>query len=571
MSASRALDSIRGRPLPRLRGDDGSMLPYVIILLAVLLIFSALSVDVGAAYAARRQAQSAADAGVLGGAYDLYRTSGGPSAALAAAMTWANSNYGSPTPTAADWAACTDSEGVARGFTPIDASVTPCVSLNQADPYARGQQLRVKLPQRRVGTAFTQVFHITLDASAAAEVAASVQYPAGVLPFGVGSPAGDAAALCLKLGAGNLPSTPWLAALCENGITGNYGMLDFSLYGSSQVPANDTTVQTRTACANSSGSLAFKDRIGINVAVGVDHPLGTSPDGVSRVVDVDGCTSGPDYLAYPDTVSTQTGNNANATQIIEDGFFRSVTDPRSPAITYPGRLATSTGSGLQIRTGVWVDNTALWSYIDPGLNFVSPAVYQAPGYVPAANDAPAECKPDHFGSTPWPYGTAPWRTTTAIATMNQTIAFPAGTPDASPEHMLVCLDRYVRPTAASWSFTSVLLGKDTDGDGTTDLESAKRLAWVPYLWTGLPNGNADVVFKKFAPVYVNTFFFKCNSGGGCDTIWSAGSTPSPAPPVNGNKKLDAVAAFQLQLSMLPEALRSSSPANREFVTYSLTR
>ena len=48
-----------------LRSEDGAILPLFGLLIVVLLVFAAFTVDLGAAWAERRQLQSAADAGAM--------------------------------------------------------------------------------------------------------------------------------------------------------------------------------------------------------------------------------------------------------------------------------------------------------------------------------------------------------------------------------------------------------------------------------------------------------------------------------------------------------------------------
>jgi hypothetical protein len=74
----------------RLGGESGQTLIMVAILLPVMMGVSGLALDVGTLYHHRRRMQTAADAGALAGAYDVYR--GRPGSAVATATRESGTN-----------------------------------------------------------------------------------------------------------------------------------------------------------------------------------------------------------------------------------------------------------------------------------------------------------------------------------------------------------------------------------------------------------------------------------------------------------------------------------------------
>ena len=139
------------------RGQErGSVLPLVTIMMLMLFGFAAIGVDASAAYAEKRQAQSAADAGAIAGAL-LYLD---PSSATPAAIAQQVKDFvalnapGVP-PTDADWTDCTDSTkpiGYAPLEDPPGTPISDCISLKQvADAPAL---LRVSMPNWDMPTSF---------------------------------------------------------------------------------------------------------------------------------------------------------------------------------------------------------------------------------------------------------------------------------------------------------------------------------------------------------------------------------------------------------------------------------
>ena len=64
------------RRVPQIQNEDGAILPIVALLIVVLLVFAAFTVDLGAAWAERRHDQSAADAAVLAAATEASTLTG---------------------------------------------------------------------------------------------------------------------------------------------------------------------------------------------------------------------------------------------------------------------------------------------------------------------------------------------------------------------------------------------------------------------------------------------------------------------------------------------------------------
>ena len=106
--------------------EDGAILPLVGIMIIMLLVFAAFTVDLGAAWAERRQDQTAADAAAMAGAIEYVRSNPTEAEVVALVQDYVERNIGYPAGSAG-WGACpvpTD------GFQPIGGN--NCISLKQA-------------------------------------------------------------------------------------------------------------------------------------------------------------------------------------------------------------------------------------------------------------------------------------------------------------------------------------------------------------------------------------------------------------------------------------------------------
>jgi hypothetical protein len=313
--------------------ERGATAVLVAASLLALMGFAALAVDLGAGWNERRQDQSASDVASM---VAVQFARGSSNIATAAnnganeAIAVANASLDTPF-TPADWAACVDPDRPAK-YTRV-SGVSPCISFS-----ANLQEARVRTPIAEVATSFGRVLGAaSIDTDAAAEAKADLGQTGRVLPFGLpGGSAGDTE-ICLR----TTPQTPQ-SGPCSRNEQGNFGTLDFSLYG-------NATIGTQQTCGNAQA----QSKLTTNMAVGVDHPLGTL-DGQNRH-DHDYC---PIFLAEPNRVPGQTGQGS----ALWPGMVGGTSALVSPAA--PGRLARGTNRITAESGSPQIDNTPLWAYID---------------------------------------------------------------------------------------------------------------------------------------------------------------------------------------------------------------
>jgi hypothetical protein len=313
--------------------ERGTVAILVAASLLALMGFAALAVDLGAGWNERRQDQSASDVASM---VAVQFARGSSNIATAAnnganeAIAVANASLDRPF-TPADWAACVDPDRPAK-YTRV-SGISPCVSFT-----ANLQEARVRTPIAEVATNFGRVLGATsIDTDAAAEAKADLGQTGRVLPFGLpGGSAGDTE-ICLRTTSQTPESGP-----CSRNQQGNFGTLDFSLYGNS-------TIGTQQTCGNAQA----QNKLAANMAVGVDHPLGTL-DGQNRH-DHDYC---PIFLAEPNRVPGETGQGST----LYPGMVGGVSALVNP--NAPGRLARGTNR-ITVESGSpSIDNTPLWTFID---------------------------------------------------------------------------------------------------------------------------------------------------------------------------------------------------------------
>lgn len=315
------------------RNEDGTTLVVVVLSLVVLLGFAAIAIDGAASWALRRQDQSAADTGAIAGA--LFTAGKNKATAIADAtgeVIRITYNTVDPDMTfaewEAEWVACVD-PGKPAVFTETGAS--DCISFT-----ANLDKIRVQTPNIPWKTSFAQVMGFTeVDTSAFAEVDTDLAGGGGVLPFAMPSSAAGTGEICLKTGA-----NPKNLAPCDGPDEGNFGFLDYTVFGDSEAGI--------AAVCNGGNS-----RLENNIANGIDHPLGEAPSPYAPPnEDRAACTDG-NYNAQPYNIDTETGNIAQA---LDDGLV----DTTGTGV--PGRLRNSANT-LNVR-GHIVDNTPLWDYLN---------------------------------------------------------------------------------------------------------------------------------------------------------------------------------------------------------------
>ncbi len=492
----------------RLRTDErGSTLLIVASSLLVLMGFAALAVDWGLGTNQRRADQNASDFGALGAVQfanlDVTATCNQSNVRMRAAcngaeaaMTVVDLNL-TFTP---DWTQAPCDPNRPAEFT-IVSPLTDCISFTSSLDRAR-----VRTPIIPVNTQFGAVFGVTeIDTAAEAEAGARSLLGGAVLPFGIPSNLAGSSYECLRSGA----HPQW--GPCAGGTTGNYGSLDVPTYGSEEfVQANGGYVPTITRCnGDTNGRLTW------NIAAGVDHPMSTYTVGDPIVNDRASC---PVFNAEPNQVAAQTGIGS----ALEPGLFQSTSAYSEDGTVIPGRLSRG-GNQVQIKNGVWADDTPLWDFLLPGTCAGVPGV--------------------------------------------------TGQVDNHAE-MELCLDAWMAGTVVGIIFDP-------------DIGTSVRYGFAPELDRPFGPGTQDYFIERFRPVYLDTSWFKCTASGQCDTVHSPGELdPSISNPTDScaaiadpvltcgllvaSQDIAALSAYMLQPDMLPASIRQPIPADDDQLAYNLS-
>ena len=258
-------------------------------------------------------------------------------------------------------------------------------------------------------------------------------------------------------------------------------------------------------------------RLVANIARGIDHPLGIHPTGVgSGKHESSNC---PDFNAEPDMADGQPGVGSN----LEDGMLYG--GSAYAAAAYPGRIQDSSGFLVRNSGGstpeARIDPTPLWNYLVED-NDMAPLNGTA-------------CDNDN--------------------------AFV-------PALMITCISL---AKASNWV---VFNG---------NLVTSTRFGWTPGVWEDdfLTPGQAYHI-KGYQPVYIDTTFFGCNANG-CDIMYTPGVADSGVCPSNPpdpqitcgtpgpkNKGLDAVTAYILSQSIVPDNAKSPAPGDPNQRSFNLT-
>jgi hypothetical protein len=310
----------------------------VAVAMVAMVVFVAFAVDVGMLYNERRQDQAAADAAALGGAISL---AAGVTAATEAAAAVARSDLDTTytdTQWKALWAACQD-PGHLRFTGKVLGQSTQCLSVS-----TRGE-LRVRLPDQVVETAFARVVGIETVTTNALAVAGARAGGGGLLPFAILVTAVDGNQLCLRTATNGQAVPP-----CTGSSSGNFGALEVPQYGNDQMGTQNIPCNINKS-----------DQLAVNIAVGIDHLVlpwqGTDV--------LDSCTKpfGPTML--------------NTFQGISNGLFEGLIEGVTVAgTTFPGRMTTGSNPKRTLREGStnWnVDDRPLWEYIPTGKGAGVPA------------------------------------------------------------------------------------------------------------------------------------------------------------------------------------------------------
>jgi len=327
----------------------------IIFAISAVMIFAfvALAVDLAHAFVERRDSQATADVSAIGGALTLIDNSSNDYfkaiALVDEVFDLAQKNLGA----GLDWNNCTDPDrpstftvAAADVFTDgIDPQYTECISW--ASDWS---EVRVRVPTRQIDTFFAGVIGFdTLDVGAFAEVNAVVAGAGATLPFGV-LESGTNQLLCLKTG-------PKFPDECDPNATGNFGYVDFQVFGNS---AMGTTSPGCNANPN--------DLLKENIAHGVDHDLTVEPLGVQDSKDIkDEILIIKDDHQCPDNsvdVMAAPTSTGNRDKVLLHGFVTGYNG-------FPGRLTVGPTDTINYESEI-VDYTPLWHWLgdvdpsDPG-------------------------------------------------------------------------------------------------------------------------------------------------------------------------------------------------------------
>lgn len=539
------------------RSERGAVLPIVALLIVVLLVFAAVTVDFGTAWAVRRGEQTAADTAVLAGAVEFQTSGGDPQSAVDQLVSFATTNAHRPI-TPAQWSACADSDPldwtasqfVAAGM--LTGPDTACISFG-----AGGDEIRVRLPDNPVATSFgrlagVDVINVSAAANATIKVPTNSSSPPFVVLFGVGG--GDE--VCLRtsssgadmpgqwvgneLGVGDglydnnggFPLDPdpthplasefnFLPDPCDElafaSPTQYFGTLNPYFYKDI-----DPSSAPDTSCSNSGVNV-----VDVGIAEGIDHNLSSfDPDypgptsAAQTRVDGDGCPSGPPQI-WPNTMATQTGFTA---QILKCGLI--------------GSNAAGCGSGPVLDGTTFTPRFQRGPHYAPGETFAGRTFENLPLWYffdfPALANVPDSCKDLEALAVPadWDYYD-------------------------KKEALLTCL--------TDWNPANQdpLFGED--------LLQSGRFAFIPQLAeTSLAN---PVHFNSFVPVWLQKLYQSGNGTGNPDEMcfsqaesatgnagWYWHEAGQPFSCGQSNQNVDRLSGIVLDCGMFPEGLCIPDPS-----------
>lgn len=337
----------RMHPTKTGRDDRGSSIVLFAVVLVVLMIFAAFSVDVGAAYAQRRQNQGSVDTATLAGGMRLL-TTGDYVKAIKDVKARVADEFGTRI-SGADWAACTDPNALAIPSTTYSVTEgTPCISFGN-DPDTNALRMRVRLPDVSSATSFAAVIGFdSLTTHAAAEI--NVGSPlGGAFPSFVYSGTGPGAVVCVFSGPPGHP-TP-----CSGQNSGQFGTFDPMYY------------QPGCLSAFSNTGTGWKS-VAPAIADGLDHlllpDLQYTPGNPSLGERQNGASNCTEF--GPNSVQNVQGNSQDT--LITAGMLVGQSGAQP---VYKGRLDggpyANGGTGGTLNTAsmadIAIDNAPLWSFL----------------------------------------------------------------------------------------------------------------------------------------------------------------------------------------------------------------
>ncbi len=379
--------------------ERGAIAPIFALILVILLIFAALTTDLGAAWAVRRTAQATVDAAVMAAATEYLRLlPPDEQKTVELVLDYVNRNSPNPEPAWTDlipeWLDCADPDRPS-GFVSLawdtdgDAvdEVFECISFDTAG------LLRVRLPDIDVETSFAKIINID-SISISATAVAEIRYIENqiVLPFSLPADFVVGSEQCLATPPSGL--LPGDVVPCSGPAQGNFGLLDSPWFG-----AGDPHFTDAQGCPNDPN---FNTRAPHNLAIGLDHiitpwpdPATLPPDGTSlgnNHEGADDCSNAiadnAPYVLNPQPGDTQT---ASGKALLNDGLLGD--DPSPTTASLPGRLRQPTPAlpdlpvvesriTFTTNTGSYdVDNVGLWEYLDQDtIKYNSPCSDSTKGY-----------------------------------------------------------------------------------------------------------------------------------------------------------------------------------------------
>ena len=361
--------------------ERGAIAPIFALILVILLIFAALTTDLGAAWAVRRTAQATVDAAVMAAATEYLRAlPPDEEKTVQIVLDYTNRNSPDPEPTWTDlipeWLDCVDPDRPS-GFVPLawdtngDAvdEVFPCISFHTTG------LLRVRLPDTDVETSFAKIIDIN-SISISATAVAEIRYIENRIALPLSLPADfvQGNEQCLATPPSGL--LPGDLAPCSGPAQGNFGLLDSPWFG-----AGDPHFTNAQGCPNDPN---FNTRAPHNLAIGLDHiitpwpdPATLPPDGTSLGNNHEGADDCTNAIAdnAPYVLNAQPGDTQTASgkALLHGGLLGD--DPSPTAASLPGRLRQTTPalpdpvvqSRMTFTTTAGsydVDNVGLWEYLD---------------------------------------------------------------------------------------------------------------------------------------------------------------------------------------------------------------
>lgn len=362
--------------------EDGGVMVLMAVVIAVLLMFAAVAVDLAYQFVQRRHAQGAVDTTVLAASVTFFQSGADLQATVDDVLLFAEMNT-TWSVVGSDWQSCSD--GGALSLTAADLGLTPstaCVSFNDAF-----DEIRVRLPEERVTTFFAGIIGVdTLPVYASAQATINPPEGARTPPFVALSSDNAGDQICLRTSSSG-------ADIPGNWLGNGPGVAATQLLASDPAFTPDPC-DDLVGASQFFGTLApyyYKDRrppqpdlfcrqadIDINIADGIDHNLSIYFGGYSSTlpekVEGDGCPQGP-VQAWPNTMYLQTGFTA---QLLKCGLLstRSGTCSSGPIVdgvreTPRFQRGFYAGSGAEF-AGEGMENIAPWTYLDWDTNDTVP-------------------------------------------------------------------------------------------------------------------------------------------------------------------------------------------------------